>query len=168
MWPGRARDKYAAGVLFVCMGNICRSPIAEGVFRKAAAKAGLLGRIRIDSAGTHGAHAGEPPDRRATMAARARGYDIAPLRARLVKPEDFLRHDWIFAMDENNLGVLSEMRPDDYAGHLGLLLDLAPQVGAREVPDPYFGGTDGFERVIDLIEPASDALVARLASSLDA
>jgi protein-tyrosine phosphatase len=161
------RENYAAGVLFVCMGNICRSPIAEGVFRKVAARAGLLGRIHIDSAGTHGYHAGEPPDRRATIAARARGYDIAPLRARQVEADDFLRFDWIFAMDQGNLRVLTELRPRGFIGHLGLLLDLAPHVGAREVPDPYYGGPEGFERVLDLLEPASTALVARLARSLN-
>jgi protein-tyrosine phosphatase len=150
------------GVLFVCMGNICRSPTAEGVFRLAAARAGLLDRLRIDSAGTHGYHAGEPPDHRAVAAARARGYDIAAQRARQVEPEDFARFHWILAMDQANLRVLTEMRPRGYPGHLGLYLDLAPELGTREMPDPYYGGADGFHRVLDLSEAAGNALVARL------
>jgi protein-tyrosine phosphatase len=154
------------GVLFVCMGNICRSPTAEGVFRLVAARAGLLDQLHIDSAGTHGYHAGEPPDHRAITAARARGYDIATGRARQVTPEDFARFHWILAMDQANLRVLTELRPRDYQGHLGLFLDLAPQVGTREMPDPYYGGTAGFQRVLDLSEVVSDALVARLQRTL--
>jgi protein-tyrosine phosphatase len=155
-----------AGVLFVCMGNICRSPIAEGVFRHAAAQAGLLERIQIDSAGTHGYHAGEPPDRRATLAARSRGYDIAGIRARQLERADFAHFDWIFAMDQANMRTLVEMRPRDYAGHLGLYLDLAPEVGAREMPDPYYGGPEGFERVLDLTERVTPALLARLTRAM--
>ena len=154
------------GVLFVCMGNICRSPTAEGVFRVVAARAGLLDRLVVDSAGTHGYHDGEPPDRRATQAARARGYDIAPLRARRVERADFERFRWIFAMDEANLGELTRLRPRTFAGHLGLFLDLVPAVGIREVPDPYYGGPEGFERVLDLAEAASEALAVKLVSSM--
>lgn len=154
------------GVLFVCMGNICRSPLAEGVFRDAAARAGLLDRLHIDSAGTHGYHAGEPPDRRAIVAARTRGYDIARLRARVMEREDFARFHWILAMDQANLRVLTELRPRDYQGHLGLYLDLAPEIGTREVSDPYYGGAEGFERVLDLSEVASNALVARILRKL--
>ena len=155
-----------AGVLFVCMGNICRSPIAEGVFRHAAAQAGLLERVQIDSAGTHGYHAGEPPDRRAVLAAKSRGYDIAGIRARQLEREDFARFDWIFAMDQANMRTLVEMRPRDYAGHLGLYLDLAPEVGAREMPDPYYGGPEGFERVLDLTERVTPALLAKLTRAM--
>ena len=156
-----------AGVLFVCTGNICRSPTAEGVFRAAAARAGLTERVHIDSAGTHGYHAGEPPDRRATQAARARGYDIASLRARQVVREDFVRFNWILAMDQANLRVLTELCPSGYQGHLGLFLELAPQLGSHDVPDPYYGGNEGFERVLDLLETVTLALVTRVAQSLE-
>ena len=148
------------------MGNICRSPTAEGVFRVAAARSGLLDRIVVDSAGTHGYHAGEPPDRRATKAALARGYDIAPLRARMIGLSDFERFRWIFAMDQANLSVLTKLCPPEFPGKLGLYLDLIPAVGMREVPDPYYGGPEGFERVLDLAEAASEALVAELVRSL--
>ena len=150
------------GILFVCMGNICRSPMAEGVFRAVAARAGMLDRLHVDSAGTHGYHVGDPPDERATLAARARGYDIAPLRARQIQPKDFDRFAWILVMDQPNLRTLTEMRPPDYKGHLGLYLDLAPQIGKREIPDPYYGGPAGFEEVLDLVEAASIALVVTL------
>jgi protein-tyrosine phosphatase len=154
------------GVLFVCMGNICRSPTAEGVFRVAATRAGLIDRLLIDSAGTHGYHAGEPPDRRAILAANARGYDIAARRARRVEPEDFLRFHWILAMDQANLRVLTELRPRSYQGHLGLYLDMVPELGTREMPDPYYGAAAGFQRVLDLSEIVSQALVKRLQRAL--
>jgi len=156
----------SAGVLFVCMGNICRSPIAEGVFRHALKEAGLVGSVQIDSAGTHGYHAGEPPDRRALLAARNRGYDLASIRARQVERDDFARFDWILAMDEANMRALAEMRPGDYAGHLGLYLDLLPELGTREMPDPYYGGPEGFERVLDLTERVTPALLARLTRAM--
>jgi len=151
-------------VLFVCLGNICRSPTAEGVFRVALAQAGLESQVLADSAGIGDWHVGSPPDRRAIKAARARGYDLAALRGRQVVPADFTRFGWILAMDLSNLRALDEMRPPDYGGHLGLLLDLVPGVGMREVPDPYYGGPDGFERVLDLVEHASTELVARLSA----
>jgi len=147
-------------VLFVCMGNICRSPTAEGVFRAMAARAGIIGHIQVDSAGTHDYYAGGPPDWRATQAAQKRGYDLAPLRARQVEVEDFQRFDRIYAMDWMNLGQLEALRPRGHSGHLSLFLDVAPNLGVREVPDPYDGGPEGFERVLDLIERASEALVA--------
>jgi protein-tyrosine phosphatase len=149
-------------VLFVCLGNICRSPTAEGVFRHKVDAAGLASRIHIDSAGTGDWHIGHPPDRRAIAAARLRGYDLAALRARQVGSEDFARFDWILAMDHSNLRALDAMRPSHFAGHLGLFLDLAPALGRSEVPDPYVGGIDDFAGVLDLIEPASDALLARI------
>lgn len=151
-----------AGVLFVCMGNICRSPIAEGVFRTAVAEAGLLERLQIDSAGTHGYHAGEAPDGRAQRAAKRRGYDLAGIRARQFEREDFARFDWIFAMDQANLRSLVELRPRDYTGHVGLYLDLLPKAGLREMPDPYYGGPEGFEQVLDLAERVTPVLIAKL------
>ncbi len=152
------------GILFVCMGNICRSPTAEGVFRTLAARAGLVGRIRVDSAGTHDYYTGSPPDWRATQVARLRGYDIAPLRSRPVEVEDFARFDRIYAMDRRNLAVLEDMRPKEYRGDLALFLDLAPELGLSEVPDPYNFGPEAFERALDLIEHASTALVRKIAS----
>jgi protein-tyrosine phosphatase len=154
-----------SSVLFVCMGNICRSPTAEGVFRAAVAQTGLAHRIRADSAGTGDWHVGNPPDRRAIQAARRRGYDLTALRARQVEITDFDRFGWILAMDKRNLRSLETMKPQGYGGHLGLLLDLVPDLGIREVPDPYYGGPDGFERVLDLVETASAALLARLTPS---
>jgi len=162
-WKMQGKDKV--GVLFVCMGNICRSPSAEGVFRAVAKRSGWARKLLIDSAGTHDYHIGEPPDARAIASAQRRGYDIAKLRARQFDAKDFGRFDWILAMDANNLHRLIEMRPKEFGGHVGLLLDLAPELGIREVPDPYYGGPDGFERMLDLIEPASEALLAHIAAA---
>ena len=153
-------------VLFVCMGNICRSPTAEAVFRERAARAGMAGRIVIASAGTGDWHVGEPPDRRAIAHAAKRGYDLRKQRARQICDDDFRRFRWILAMDRANLRELTAMRPVAYDGHVGLLLDLAPRLGVREVPDPYYGGADGFERVLDLIEAASDSLLEKIGSGL--
>jgi protein-tyrosine phosphatase len=157
-----------ARVLFVCMGNICRSPMAEGVFRAAVAQAGLEDRILADSAGIGDWHAGSPPDRRAILSARRRGYDLTSLRARQVVTADFSRFGWILAMDRSNLRALEAMRPADYRGHLGLLLDLVPEAPMREVPDPYYGGPDGFEQVLDLVEKAVAPLILRVRSGLEA
>jgi protein-tyrosine phosphatase len=154
-------------VLFVCMGNICRSPTAEAVFRSRAERAGIARDLFIDSAGTGDWHVGEAPDRRATAAAQKRGYDLAWLRGRQVSEADFVRFGWIFAMDEDNLRRLEELRPPEYDGHLGLFLDLVEDADLREVPDPYYGGPQGFEHVLDLIERASDALIAHLRARLD-
>jgi len=151
-------------ILFVCMGNICRSPTAEGVFRTLATRAGLIARVRVDSAATHDFYTGGPPDWRATVAARNRGYDIASLRARQVEVADFARFDRIYAMDRMNLELLAKLRPAECRGQLALFLDLVPELGVSEVPDPYCGGLEGFERVLDLVEHASAALVASIAS----
>ena len=151
-------------VLFVCTSNICRSPTVEGVFRSMAAQSGLT-NVQVDSAATHDFHVGAHPDERAILAARRRGIDIAELRARMVCGADFERFDWILAMDRTNLATLEAMRPKEFAGWLGLLLDLVPESGLKEVPDPYFGGVQGFERVLDLAEAASAALVGKLAAA---
>jgi len=161
-----ARDPREA-VLFVCLGNICRSPTAEGVFRAACGQIGLADRILADSAGIGNWHIGSPPDRRAILAARRRGYDLTAMRGRQIVAADFTRFGWILAMDLSILRALEAMRPKTYDGHLGLLLDLAPAIGVREVPDPYYGGLDGFERVLDLVEQASEELVVRVRSSID-
>ena len=154
-------------VLFVCMASICRSPTAEGVFRARAARAGIISQLRIDSAGTHDYYIGGPPDWRATQLALKRGYDITALRARQFGVADFLRFDRIYAMDHMNLRVLEGLRPQEYRGVLGLFLDVAPDLGVREVPDPYDGGPEGFEHVLDLIERASDALVNDICGTLN-
>lgn len=149
-------------VLFVCMGNICRSPTAEGVFRHQVERAGLARRIAVDSAGTHGYHVGEPPDLRSQKAARARGYDLSAQRARRFEAEDYARFDYVLAMDRANLAAMEGLRPSGFSGHLGLFLDFAPALGRREVPDPYYGGARGFEEVIDMIEQASAGLLAKI------
>lgn len=156
------RKPDRVGVLFVCTANICRSPMVEGAFRAAASRLGVIDRFEIASAGTHDSHAGERPDHRAIASARSRGIDIAGIRARQVGRADFGRFQWILAMEPANLRALSALRPAEFSGHLGLLLDLLPQAESREVPDPYYGAADGFERVLDLAQAASDALLARL------
>lgn len=150
-------------VLFVCLGNICRSPTAEVVFRNAAARAGLA-RIEVDSAGMGDWHVGSPPDARAIQHAAKRGYDLRPLRARQFRPADFARFDHIYAMDVPVLDEIASMKPAGYGGRLGLFLDVAPYIGLREVPDPYHMGPEGFERVLDLVEEASAALARALSS----
>jgi len=156
---------HEVSVLFVCMGNICRSPTAEGVFRQRLAAQPWAARVRVDSAGTHGDyHAGEPPDPRTRSAARARGYDLDGLRARKVTEEDLRRFDYILAMDEDNLWRLQALAGADPAlrGKLALMMDHASQLGVREVPDPYYGGPQGFEHVLDLLEAAADGLLEAL------
>lgn len=152
-------ESFQASVLLVCLGNICRSPTAEGVLRKLLADAGLGGRVRVDSAGTAGYHVGAAPDPRATAAAQARGFDLSPLRARRVATEDFERFDLILAMDEDNLADLQRSAPEGARARLGLLLDYAPGQERRTVPDPYYGGRNGFEEVLDLVTEACAGLV---------
>jgi len=146
-------------ILFVCLGNICRSPTAHGVFERKLEWAGLNHRISVDSAGTGAWHLGKAPDPRTQAAARARGYDLSHLRARQTDPSDFERFDYILAMDQDNLSELQMMMPEDYDGHLGLLLDFSDYAQVREVPDPYYGEGGGFEQVLDLVEEASDGLL---------
>lgn len=151
-------------VLFVCMGNICRSPTAEGVTRTLAQQQGLADRFEFDSAGTHGYHVGNPPDERTRKAARQRGFDLAALRARQVSEFDFVRFDHILAMDRENLHLLRKACPEEHRGKLRLFLELA-DVPEDEVPDPYYGGPEGFERVLDLVEAGAQALLKRFAGS---
>ncbi|WP_455202375.1 low molecular weight protein-tyrosine-phosphatase [Kaarinaea lacus] len=146
-------------VLFVCMGNICRSPTAEGVFSRLVEDAGLLDKIGIDSAGTHAYHVGEPPDPRAQKSALVRGVDISQLRARRAVSEDFERFDYVLAMDYDNLEKLRSICDPEYDTKLGLFLEYASHSDVKEVPDPYYGGPLGFERVLDLIEDASSGLL---------
>ena len=147
-------------VLFVCMGNICRSPTAQGVFEALVVREGLQQRVRVDSAGTHAYHIGEPPDPRAQQAALRRGVDLSVQRARKVCPEDFSDFHYVLAMDRDNYEALREICHPDYAERLRLFLEFAPHLGERDVPDPYYGGAQGFERVLDLIEAAAAGLLA--------
>ena len=153
----------SVGVLFVCLGNICRSPTAQGVFERLVTQAGLQDRIRVDSAGTGGWHAGEAPDARAQFHAEKRGYALGHLRARQFTREDFDRFDFILAMDRSNLEDLQRLRPRGHAGELALLLRYARNAGRRQdVPDPYYQGTSGFETVLDLVEDAAGGLLEHL------
>jgi len=146
-------------VLFVCMGNICRSPTAHGVFRALVQASNLEALIEIDSAGTHAYHSGEPPDRRAQQTASQRGIDLSDLRARAVCNKDFDKYDYILAMDEANYMSLQTCCPEDIQHKIHLFLSYAPQLNRREVPDPYYGGQKGFENVFDMIEQASQGLL---------
>ena len=153
-------------VLFVCMGNICRSPTAQGVFERVVRKAGLVEEIHVDSAGTHAYHVGEPPDRRAQLAASQRGYDLAAQRARRLNAQDFEHYDYVLVMDEANLEDATRVCPEDHRHKLSLFMHYAPHMGEREVPDPYYGGDSGFERVLDLVEAASEGLLADIGKRL--
>ena len=152
-------DTSKQSVLFICMGNICRSPTAEGVFRKCVADAGLQDQVEIDSAGTHAYHSAEPADRRAQAAAEARGYSLKGIKARRVTDADFERFDLLLAMDEENRRGLMERADPVHHHKIRLFLDFADG-DTREVPDPYYGGTAGFERVLDLVESAARGLLA--------
>jgi protein-tyrosine phosphatase len=149
-------------VLFVCMGNICRSPTAEGVVRKLLAERAPDLDVELDSAGTHSYHVGHPPDRRAQAAAQARGVDLSTLRARRVAEADFTRFDLILAMDQENLSELEAAQPAGSTARIALLLDYAADVEHEEVPDPYYGGPNGFEQVLDLVEKAAAGLLDAL------
>lgn len=146
------------------MGNICRSPTAHGVFRQMVAEAGLLHLIEIDSAGTHAYHVGEPPDRRARETAAERGIDIADLRARRARVEDFHHYDYVLAMDEDNYACLTDICPPGLERKLRLFMEFAPDLQIREVPDPYYGGQRGFDRVFDMVESAARGLLDDLSS----
>ena len=150
------------GVVFVCMGNICRSPTAEAVFRQYVERAGLAGQIVIDSAGTHDYHVGSPPDSRTQRAAQQRGFDMTQLRGRQVEAADFSRFDYVLAMDSANLTILNRLAPKDSTVQACLFLDYAHHHVEREVPDPYYGGMDGFERVLDMVEDAAAGLLQHL------
>jgi protein-tyrosine phosphatase len=154
-------------VLFVCTGNICRSPTAEGVFRKLVADAGLADLIATDSAGTHGYHVGEPPDHRMQAAARRRGYDLSRLRARRVAREDFHRFDLVLAMDREHHGILAGLAPPSAGHKVKLMMEFGRRSALEEVPDPYYGGPEGFELVLDLLEDAAEGLLEMLRLEVD-
>ena len=152
-------------VLMVCMGNICRSPTAEGVLRHKVRVAGLGNRVQVDSAGTHAWHEGEPPDRRSQQHALARGYDLSDQRSRPVVAADFERFNLILAMDWDNLALLEDQCPPRHRAKLGRLSQYAQRHDSPVVPDPYSGGTTDFEHVLDLVEDACDGLLAALLKS---
>ena len=149
-------------VLFVCMGNICRSPTAEGVFKHLVAAEGLAARIETDSAGTHDYHIGASPDSRSQAAAAQRGYDLSALRARQVRVQDFADFDYVLAMDEANCVALRKLCPTQYRDRVKLFLEFSSIVGRHEVPDPYYGGAKGFEEVLDLVEDAARGLLEHI------
>lgn len=149
-------------VLFVCMGNICRSPMAEGIFRREIARAGLQDKVVMDSAGTHGYHVGAPPDARAQGAIKKRGVDISDLHGRQVADADFDKFDYILAMDGDNLRLLKHQAPADKHGKIRLLLSFSQQYPNQEVPDPYYGGAHGFEENLDMIEDAVAGLIGEI------
>ncbi len=148
-------------VLFVCMGNICRSPTAHGVFQAMVDEQGLNDRILVDSAGTHSYHIGSPPDIRSQDVAQSHGVDLAGLRARQFESNDFLDFDFLLAMDLSNLSNMSSIRPDNPRARLDLMLDYAEYFRQQEVPDPYFGN-DGFNLVFDMISDASAGLLRHI------
>lgn len=152
--------KNSISVLFVCLGNICRSPTAEGVFRAMCQKTGAEKYIDVDSAGTAGWHIGTSPDARSVAAAKQRGYDLSFLKARQVSSEDFQRFDYVLAMDANNLTDLKKICPSNYTGTLDLFLTFAEQCRGGDVPDPYHGEIDGFDVVLDLVEDGCRGLLA--------
>ena len=146
------------------MGNICRSPTAEGVFLKSLADLAPDLNVEVDSAGTHAYHVGHPPDRRAQKAAIARGVDLSSLRARLIREEDFSDFDLVLAMDQDNVSELREICPSEYQARIRLLMEFSTESGSQYVPDPYYGGGNGFEKVLDLVEMASRGLIDTLKS----
>jgi protein-tyrosine phosphatase len=153
-------------VLFVCLGNICRSPTAHSVFQHLVREAGLENHISIDSAGTGDWHIGRPPDHRALTSAKLRGYDMSDLIARQVSAKDFDEFHYVLAMDKQNLTNLQHMKPRHYNGHLGLFLEFARYHRVKEVPDPYYGGNQGFDEVLTMVEDASQGLLDHIRQQL--
>lgn len=153
-------------VLFVCLGNICRSPMAHGVFRAKLAKAGLSDQVEVESAGIGGWHVGNPPDERAQAESERRGYDLSDLRARKVTRQDFATFDRIIGMDDDNMRDLKALAQGKNAERISLFMSYAPQFGEKEIPDPYYGGEDGFTHALDLVEAASDGLLDAVRNDL--
>ncbi|AEG31234.1 low molecular weight protein-tyrosine-phosphatase [Thiomicrospira cyclica] len=155
-------QSQSVGVLFICMGNICRSPTAHAVFRKLVEQAGLVNKIRIDSAGTHAYHIGNPPDPRSMETAASRNIAMADLRARKVAFSDFYEFDYLLVMDDHNYQLVIELGPREEHHRVSYLLDFAPEVGRKDVPDPYYGGPQGFEQVFDMVETACANLLSTI------
>lgn len=155
-----------ANVLFVCLGNICRSPAAHGVFEHIIKAEGLEHKISVDSCGTGSWHIGQAPDDRMIKVAMEKGYDLSHLRARRIAAEDFECFDYILAMDARNLADTMKLAPNHYSGKLQLFLDFSLEKSLLEVPDPYYGGNEGFERVLALVESTSKNLLAEIKKTL--
>jgi protein-tyrosine phosphatase len=155
-------------VLFVCMGNICRSPTAHGLMRAKLQAAGLADQVEVDSAGTHAYHLGEAPDARAQAHARRRGVDLSDLRARALRDEDFAAFDLVLVMDEANRRAVLARCPAGAQGRVKHLMAFAPHTQRTEVPDPYYGGADGFEQVLDLVDAACEGLLVHVRQALPA
>ncbi|WP_045859942.1 low molecular weight protein-tyrosine-phosphatase [Teredinibacter purpureus] len=149
-------------VLFVCLGNICRSPTAHGIFRDVVAQEKLSHVIHTESAGTSGWHIGEPPDKRSSAAAFSRGCDLSALRGRAFEASDYQHYDYILAMDNANLSAMHSLKPIDYNGVLALFLDFSSQTSYTEVPDPYYGDGSGFQTVLDLAEDGCRGLLEHI------
>ena len=162
----KQHNQESIRVLFVCMGNICRSPTAHGVFQALIEAEGLGGAIGVDSAGTHSYHTGNPPDPRSQATARERGVDLSGLRARRFESSDFTEFDYILGMDKGNLADMLAIKPDQATARVGLMLEYSDNTSQLEVPDPYFGDA-GFERVFDLIDEASRGLLQSIRSEHD-
>jgi protein-tyrosine phosphatase len=152
-------------VLFVCMGNICRSPTAHGVFRQKVMDQGLAQWVEVDSAGTHNYHPNSPPDERSQEHAAKRGYDLSDLRARQINAEDFDRHDLILVMDWDNLALVQDECPPQHQAKVRRLTEFCIESDATVVPDPYYGGASGFDKVLDLVEDACDGLLQHVSST---
>jgi protein-tyrosine phosphatase len=159
-------DESKVGVLFVCMGNICRSPTAEGVFRHYVESKGLIDYIHIESAGTHAYHLGEPPDPRAQKTASQRGVDLSYIRARKVLPTDIEEFDYVLAMDSDNYQNLLRIAPENHQHKIKRLLEFAQDLPNSDVPDPYYGGNSGFDKVFDMIEAACEGLLKHIQGNL--
>ena len=159
--------KNRIAVLIVCTGNICRSPTGEGVLRHLAQKRGLGDKVKVASAGTHDYHVGESPDPRSQKHAAKRGYDLSAQRAAQVQREDFSTFDYILAMDRGHLRMLRAVQPEDAKARVGLFLDASAKWKGEDVPDPYYGGTAGFEQVLDMVEEAAERWLDRFETELD-
>ena len=164
----RAAERAMAevSVLFVCTGNICRSPTAQGVFEHKVAQAGLGDKVFVDSAGTHGFHIGGQPDERAQRAASRRGIDLSRQRSRRIEAHDFASFDYLIGMDHDNMRALRQVCPEAHTDKLTLFMTFVAAASVEEVPDPYYGGSRGFEHVLDLVEQASEALLEHLRGRL--
>ena len=164
---GERRDPFApVRVLFVCTGNICRSPTAEGVFQHLVNAENLHQYVLVDSAGTHGYHVGEQPDQRSVRVAAQRGYDLSGLRARQLAVSDFVEFDYLLAMDQGHRSILERGAPDEHRQKVSMFLDFSQKYGGHEVPDPYYGGGQGFEFVLDMIEDGAAGLLADIKKKL--
>ncbi len=165
-WQGTSIQMKKIKILFVCTANICRSPMAQGIFQWLVEAEGLRKRIKVDSAGTHVSQAGVRPDRRAQQVALAHGVDISGIRTRGIRKGDFSSYDYIVAMDQGNMRALEQQLPEVPCCDLSLMTDFAPGLGLDEVPDPYYGNLAGFERVFQILDMAARGVLDRIRDDL--